>query len=399
MPRQGFIVRFRRPSATPRTLLNLLDIARPRFCAEAWEDRSSIFATGRTEVFGQLSREGRGRGRDWICVVLRGARAARPRRERAAGRAGRLPVARRSPTTSTPGSTSRARARSSGRDRRDRAGDRALAVGTGVTCPTMRTHPAIIAQAAATSAALLPGRFFLGVGTGENLNEHILGDRWPTPDERLEMLEEAVEVIRELWQGGYAAHRGDALHGRERARSTRCPTSRRRSWSPACGPQAAELAGRIGDALVSTAPDEELVQAFRGAGGEGKPCYGQLTVCWARTEDEAVKTAFEQWPNAGLGGELGQELAMPSHLRGRRARCSRPTKSPRGSCAGPDPGRAPPGDRRVRGRRLLPGLPPPGRPQPGAVLRFLRTRDSAGAAARSVSAENRRGRKLRRLFM
>src|ERR671937_854949 len=83
-----------------------------------------------------------------------------------------------------------------------------LQLGTGVTCPLIRIHPAIVAQAAATSAALMPGRFLLGLGTGENLNEHILGDRWPAPDERIEMLEEAVEVIRELWQGGYQTHRG-----------------------------------------------------------------------------------------------------------------------------------------------------------------------------------------------
>ncbi|MGI8606814.1 MAG: TIGR03557 family F420-dependent LLM class oxidoreductase, partial [Gaiellaceae bacterium] len=83
-----------------------------------------------------------------------------------------------------------------------------IRLGTGVTCPTMRIHPAIVAHAAATSAAMMPGRFFLGVGTGENLNEHILGDHWPAPDERLELLEEAVEVIRLLWQGGYQTYRG-----------------------------------------------------------------------------------------------------------------------------------------------------------------------------------------------
>ena len=83
-----------------------------------------------------------------------------------------------------------------------------LRLGTGVTCPTIRIHPAIIAQAAATSAAMMPGRFFLGVGSGENLNEHILGDRWPETDVRLEMLEEAVEVIRQLWQGGYQSFEG-----------------------------------------------------------------------------------------------------------------------------------------------------------------------------------------------
>src|SRR5919106_7007771 len=84
-----------------------------------------------------------------------------------------------------------------------------LRLGTGVTCPTMRIHPALVAQAAATCAELMPGRFFLGVGTGENLNEHVLGDRWPAPDERLEMLEEAIEVIRTLWEGGYQSFRGD----------------------------------------------------------------------------------------------------------------------------------------------------------------------------------------------
>src|SRR4051812_50170264 len=79
----------------------------------------------------------------------------------------------------------------------------------------IRIHPAIIAQAAATSAAMMPGRFFLGVGTGENLNEHILGDKWPAPDERLEMLEEAVQVLRTLWRGGMEKHPGTPHHGGE----------------------------------------------------------------------------------------------------------------------------------------------------------------------------------------
>src|SRR3712207_6089708 len=83
-----------------------------------------------------------------------------------------------------------------------------LRLGTGVTAPTMRMHPAIVPHAAATSAAMMPGRFFLGLGTGETLNEHGLGDRWPAPDERIGMLDEAVEVIRLLWQGGFQTHRG-----------------------------------------------------------------------------------------------------------------------------------------------------------------------------------------------
>ena len=187
-----------------------------------------------------------------------------------------------------------------------------LTLGTGVTCPLIRTHPAIIAHAAATSAALMPGRFFLGVGTGENLNEHVLGDRWPNHEQRLEMLEEAIAVMRELWRGDLVTHRGPH-YTVDRARLYTVPEEPPPIAVAAGGPDAAELAGRIGDAFVSTAPDEDLIRAFRSAGGEGKPSYGQLTVCYGEDRDEAVKTAFKQWPNAGLGGELGQELAMPSH--------------------------------------------------------------------------------------
>jgi coenzyme F420-dependent glucose-6-phosphate dehydrogenase len=187
-----------------------------------------------------------------------------------------------------------------------------LVLGTGVTCPTIRTHPAVIAQAAATSAAMMPGRFFLGLGSGENLNEHIFGDYWPSADERQEMLEEAIEVIRLLWQGGSQTHRGK--HYRvENARVYTLPDEPPPIAVAASGSNAAELAARAGDALISTTPDEELVQAYRSAGGNG-PRYGQLTVCWARDEREAVQTALEWWPNAALKGELSQELPLPRHF-------------------------------------------------------------------------------------
>jgi coenzyme F420-dependent glucose-6-phosphate dehydrogenase len=187
-----------------------------------------------------------------------------------------------------------------------------LVLGTGVTCPTIRTHPAVIAQAAATSAAMMPGRFFLGLGSGENLNEHIFGDYWPSADERQEMLEEAIEVIRLLWQGGSQTHRGK--HYRvENARVYTLPDEPPPIAVAASGSNAAELAARAGDALISTTPDEELVQAYRSAGGSG-PRYGQLTVCWARDEREAVQTALEWWPNAALKGELSQELPLPRHF-------------------------------------------------------------------------------------
>ena len=185
---------------------------------------------------------------------------------------------------------------------------------TGVTCPLIRIHPAIVAQAAATAALLLPGRFELGVGTGENLNEHILGDRWPSHPERLEMLDEAVALIRELWDGGLVSRRG-RHYTIDRARLYSVPEEPPRIVVAAAGPNAATLAGRIGEGLITTAPDAELVEAFDSAGGSGKPRYGQLTVCVAGSVDEAIRTAHENWANGALGGDLGQELPLPRHFR------------------------------------------------------------------------------------
>src|SRR2546429_2172440 len=133
-----------------------------------------------------------------------------------------------------------------------------IRVGTGVTCPLIRIHPAIVAQAAATVAAMMPGRFFLGVGTGENLNEHVLGDRWPLPDERLEMLEEAVEVMRLLWQGGEQTHRG-RHYTVDHARVYTLPDEPPDIYVAAAAPKAAELAGRVGDGFVSTSPDADAL--------------------------------------------------------------------------------------------------------------------------------------------
>jgi len=189
---------------------------------------------------------------------------------------------------------------------------RNLRLGTGVTCPTIRIHPAIVAQAAATAACLMPGRFFLGVGAGENLNEHILGDRWPSADERREMLAESIEVMRGLWDGDLYSFEGNH-YTVDRARLYTVPPEEMTIAVAAGGTEAAELAGRVGDALISTAPERELVDAYVKAGGRG-PRYGQLTVCWATTEREARRTALEWWPNAGLPGPLSQELPLPSHF-------------------------------------------------------------------------------------
>ena len=187
-----------------------------------------------------------------------------------------------------------------------------LSLGTGVTCPTIRIHPAVIAQAAATSAALMPGRFFLGVGSGENLNEHITGEHWPPADIRQDMLEEAIEIIRQLWEGGSQSYQG-AYYAVENARIYTLPQEPPPIMVAAAGPQAAELAARAGDGLIGTAPDKELIDGFHDAGGNG-PLYGQATVCWAPDEASARKTAHEWWPNAAIKGELGQELPLPRHF-------------------------------------------------------------------------------------
>jgi coenzyme F420-dependent glucose-6-phosphate dehydrogenase len=211
-----------------------------------------------------------------------------------------------------------------------------LKLGTGVTCPTIRIHPAIVAQAAATAASLMPGRFFLGVGTGENLNEHILGDRWPSADERRAMLEEAVELMRALWEGELTSFEGDHYAVVD-ARIYTLPEEPIEVVVAAGGPEAAELAVRIGDGLVSTAPEAGLVEAFLGAGGKG-PRYGQLTVCWAESEEEGRRTALEVWPNAGLKGPLAQELPLPSHFEEAAAMVDEETIAEYIVC-GPDPGR------------------------------------------------------------
>jgi coenzyme F420-dependent glucose-6-phosphate dehydrogenase len=186
-------------------------------------------------------------------------------------------------------------------------------IGTGVTCPLIRIHPAIVAHAAATVACLMPGRFFLGVGTGENLNEHVLGAKWPAPDERLEMLEEAVVLMRQLWEGGYQTHRGKH-YTVENLRIFDLPDDPIDVAVAAMQPQAAELAGKIGDALINVAPKQEIVQKFDQAAGSGKPKYGQITVCWAKSKDEAKKTAFENWPNVLVEGAASQELPLPEHF-------------------------------------------------------------------------------------
>lgn len=187
-----------------------------------------------------------------------------------------------------------------------------LGVMTGVTCPTVRIHPAILAQAAATSALLLEGNFVLGVGSGEALNEHVLGDRWPPADTRLEMLEEAVHLMRELWRGGFVTHHGQHYTA-ENARIYSCPSEPPPVFVSGFGPKATRLAAEIGDGYVNTAPEPDAIDRYRQSGGGG-PTVGLVKVCWAAEESHARKLATEVWRVSAVPGELNQELPMPAHF-------------------------------------------------------------------------------------
>jgi G6PDH family F420-dependent oxidoreductase len=214
---------------------------------------------------------------------------------------------------------------------------RRLTIGTGVTCPMIRTHPAIIAHAAATAACMLPGRFFLGVGSGENLNEHILGTHWPPPDVRLDMLEEALAVMRLLWQGGSRSHHGPYYTVEDANIYTR-PEHPPPVIVAASGTRAGKLAGRVGDGLIAVAPNRKLVEAFAQSGGSGKPRYGQVKVCWAADEAQARRTAHTIWPNGALPGPLTTELREPDQFEAACELVTEDQVAERIVC-GPDPER------------------------------------------------------------
>jgi G6PDH family F420-dependent oxidoreductase len=212
-----------------------------------------------------------------------------------------------------------------------------LPVTTAVTAPTVRIHPAIIAQAAATSAVLHEGRFVLGVGTGEALNEHIYGDAWPRADVRLEMLEEAIEVMRKLWAGGFVDHDGEH-YVVENARIYTLPAEPPPVYVSGFGPKSIDLAARIGDGFVSTKPVAEDVKRFRSNGGGDKVAQGGFKACWASTEDEGVRIAHEKWPNAGVPGELSQVLPSPKHFE-QAGTLVTPDQIRGAFACGPDPGK------------------------------------------------------------
>ncbi|HKU37904.1 MAG TPA: TIGR03557 family F420-dependent LLM class oxidoreductase [Polyangiales bacterium] len=177
---------------------------------------------------------------------------------------------------------------------------------TAVTCPTIRYHPATVAQSAATLAILSGGRFTLGLGAGENLNEHVVGHGWPAPHERQDMLFEAVDIIEALWEGNEVSHDGAYFHV-DRAKLFDVPKQPPRIAVAAGGPRAARLAGEEGLALFATEPKAELVQHWSEGGGKG-PRYAEVGLCWARSEAEAVRIARERMSFSLLGWKVMAEL-------------------------------------------------------------------------------------------
>lgn len=192
------------------------------------------------------------------------------------------------------------------------AGTDTIGLATGVTCPTVRYHPAIIAQAAATLAIVSDGRFTLGVGAGERLNEHVVGRGFPAVAERHGMLREALEIIRLLWQGGYRSYRGEYLD-LEDARVFDLPDELPPIAVAAGGRQAARIAAELGDGLFGTQPDPAVLEGYRADGGDG-PRYGEVGLAWAPDEASAVRAAFESSRWSLTGWKVMSELPNPANF-------------------------------------------------------------------------------------
>lgn len=210
-----------------------------------------------------------------------------------------------------------------------------IEVGVGVTCPTVRIHPAVLAQATATTACLLPDRFVWGVGTGENLNEHVVGEGWPPFDIRIDMLREAVDVVRKLWTGESVTHWGQ-YYAVEDARIFDTPPVDVPIIVSAFGPKAATAAADFADGLWITGANAEVISRYRQAGGSG-PVYSQITVCHAATRDEGVATAHRLWPNTALPGQLAQDLRTVLHFE-QATELVTPERVAADVPCGPDPG-------------------------------------------------------------
>jgi G6PDH family F420-dependent oxidoreductase len=182
---------------------------------------------------------------------------------------------------------------------------------TYVTCPTFRYHPAVVAQKAATVQLLSEGRFTLGLGSGENLNEHVVGQPWPAVDIRHDRLVEAVEIIRELFKGGYVNYRGRHFDV-ESAKLWDLPDSPPPIGIAVSGKQSCNIAGRLADVMIAVEPEAELGKMFDAAGGTGKPRVGQIPVSYGSDRDKAIHRAHESFRWFGGGWKVNAELPGPA---------------------------------------------------------------------------------------
>jgi coenzyme F420-dependent glucose-6-phosphate dehydrogenase len=188
-----------------------------------------------------------------------------------------------------------------------------ITLATGVSAPLRRVHPVTLAHAASTIAAMSRGRFVLGLGIGERLNEHVIADAWPRPGVRRRMLQEAIVVLRQLLAGDDVDHEGEFFtveHARLYTRAATPPPL----WVAVGGPRTARVAGEQADGMLGLEPTAGLVETFERAGGAGKPVVAQLHVCLADSVDDAVRTARRWWPQQALPGALLSEVARPEHF-------------------------------------------------------------------------------------
>jgi G6PDH family F420-dependent oxidoreductase len=211
-----------------------------------------------------------------------------------------------------------------------------IELATLVTCPTIRYHPAVVAQKAATLALLSDGRFRLNVGAGERLNEHVVGAGWPPVDVRHDMLSEAVQIIRTLWQGGYRSFRGEHFTV-EDAQVFDLPEHPVPIGVAASGRRSAALAADIADALVAIEPRPDIVGAYRDAGGGGET-WCQIAVCWGDDKTKALEVAVERFRFGRLGWKVMSELPNPVNFAAATTTV-RPEDLDRTIPAGPDPER------------------------------------------------------------
>jgi G6PDH family F420-dependent oxidoreductase len=207
---------------------------------------------------------------------------------------------------------------------------------TAVVCPTIRIHPVIVAQATATTQQLFGGRFVFGIGSGEALNEHITGARWPAIEVRHQMLAEAMEIIRRLWRGESVDHHG-SHYAVENARLYTLPDRPPPVVMSAFGPKAVALAARIADGYYGAWPARGLVAMYRERGGTGR-AMGELKVCWHEDEHEAVRIAHRTWRHELVSGQHSQDLPTTDHFEQIAAAVSEQQVRQQW-CCGPDPDR------------------------------------------------------------